>query len=88
MLQGHCFFNFVLEYATWTAQKTGGNKIGTHQLPVCAEVVNLLGDNIDTVKENIETLIDASREVGLEVNIKESKFMLLSSHQNAGQIVT
>jgi hypothetical protein len=26
------------------------------------------GDNIDSIKKNTETLIDASKEVGLEVN--------------------
>jgi hypothetical protein len=33
----------------------------------------------------METLIDASKEVGLEVNTEKTKYMLLSSHQNAGQ---
>jgi hypothetical protein len=47
--------------------------------------VNLLGDNIDAIKKNIETLIDASKEVGLEVNIEKTKYMLLSRHRNAGQ---
>jgi hypothetical protein len=47
--------------------------------------VNLLGDNIDTIKKNAETLIDASKEVGLEVNIKETKYMLLSYHHNTGK---
>jgi hypothetical protein len=28
----------------------------------------LLDDNIDTIKENTETLIGATKEVGLEVN--------------------
>jgi hypothetical protein len=32
-----------------------------------ADDVNLLGDNIDTIKENTKTLIDASKEVGLEI---------------------
>jgi hypothetical protein len=32
--------------------------------------VNLLGDNIDTIKKNTDTLIDASKEVGLEINVE------------------
>jgi hypothetical protein len=33
----------------------------------------------------METLIDASKEVGQEVNTEKTKYMLLSRHQNAGQ---
>jgi hypothetical protein len=47
--------------------------------------VNLLGDNIDTVKKNTESLIDASKEVGLEINVDKTKYMLLSLRQNVGQ---
>jgi hypothetical protein len=47
--------------------------------------VNLLGDNIDTIKKNTETLIDTSKEVGLEINVEKTKYMLLSRHQNGGQ---
>jgi hypothetical protein len=47
--------------------------------------VNLLGDNIHTIGKNAETLIDASKEVSLEINVEKTKYMLLSRHQNVGQ---
>jgi hypothetical protein len=56
--------------------------IGTHQLVVYADDLNLLGDNI---KKNTEALIGASKEVGLEVNTEKTKCILLSRHQSAGQ---
>jgi hypothetical protein len=34
---------------------------GTHQLLVYADDVNPLGDDIDTIKKNAETLIDDSK---------------------------
>jgi hypothetical protein len=58
---------------------------GTRQLLVYANDVNELGDNIDTIKKNTETLTDASKVVGMEVNIERTMYMLLSCHQNAGQ---
>jgi hypothetical protein len=80
-------FNFVLEYAIRKVQE---NQVllklnGTHQLLAYADDVNLLGDIIDTIKKNTETLIDASKEVGLEINVEKTKYMFLSRHQNAGQ---
>jgi hypothetical protein len=47
--------------------------------------VKLLGDNVDTIKKNTETVTDASKEAGLEINVEKSKYMLLSRHQNVGQ---
>jgi hypothetical protein len=41
---------------------------GTYQLLAYADDVNLLGDNRDTIEKNTETLIDTSKEVGLEIN--------------------
>jgi hypothetical protein len=35
--------------------------IGTYQLLAYADNVNLLGDSIDPIKKNTETLIDASK---------------------------
>jgi hypothetical protein len=52
---------------------------------VTADDVNLLGDIIDTIKKNTESLIDARKEVGLELNVGKTKYMLLSRHQNVGQ---
>jgi hypothetical protein len=58
---------------------------GTHQLLVYAEDVNLLGDSIDNIKKNTETLTDTSKEVDLIVNAEKTKCMLMSHHQNAGK---
>jgi hypothetical protein len=40
---------------------------------------------VDTVKKNTETLIDATEDVGLEINVEKTKYILLSCHQNVGQ---
>jgi hypothetical protein len=47
--------------------------------------VNLLGDNVDTIKKNTEALIGTSKEVGLEVNAERTKYVLLSRHRNSEQ---
>jgi hypothetical protein len=63
-----------------------GQKLnGTHQILAYADDVNLLGDNIDTINKNTQTLIDANEEVGLEVNVEKTKYMLVSQDQYAGQ---
>jgi hypothetical protein len=58
---------------------------GRHQLLAYANDVNLPGDNIDAIKKNAETLIDASKGVGLEINVDKTKYMLISRHQNVGR---
>jgi hypothetical protein len=73
-------FNFALEYAIRKLQENqGGLKLnGIHQLLAYADDMNRLGDNIDTINKNTQTLIDASKEVGLEVNVEKTKYMLVS----------
>jgi hypothetical protein len=81
-------FNVALEYAIRMVQE---NQVrlklnGTHQLLAYADYVNLLVGNINTIQTSTETLIDASKEVGLEINVEKTKwYMLLSRYQNAGQ---
>jgi hypothetical protein len=58
---------------------------GTHQLVVYADDVNIVEVNTDTIKKNTRTLLDASKEVGLEVNPEKIKFMLMSRGQKIGQ---
>jgi hypothetical protein len=78
-------FNFALEYAVIKVQENqvGLKLIGIHEVLAYADDVNLLGDNIDTIKKNTETLIDASYEVGLEINVDKTKYMMMSRHQHA-----
>jgi hypothetical protein len=58
---------------------------GTHQLLVYGDDVNLLGENINIMKKNAEALLDANKEIGLEVNSEKTKYMFMSRHQTAGQ---
>jgi hypothetical protein len=57
---------------------------GTLQLVVYADDINLLGNNIVSIKKKKESPVDASRKIGLEINTEKTKYMLISHHQNAG----
>jgi hypothetical protein len=44
-----------------------------------------LGDSIDTIKENIESILEASKVIDLERNAEKTKYMVMSRHPNSGQ---
>jgi hypothetical protein len=64
-------FNFALEYANRKVQENE---------------VSLLGNSVNTIKENYsETLLEAGRDTGLEINAENIKYMIMSCHPNSGQ---
>jgi hypothetical protein len=50
-----------------------------------ADDVNVVGENIGSIQKNTKALLDASQEVGVEVNPEKTKYMLVSRCQKEGQ---
>jgi hypothetical protein len=55
---------------------------GTHQLLVYVDGINLLGDSINTIKGNTKTLLEAGRDIDLEINAEKTKYLTKSRHPN------
>ncbi|KAJ4431822.1 hypothetical protein ANN_20427 [Periplaneta americana] len=55
---------------------------GLHHLLVYADDVNVLGENPQTIRENKEILLEASKETGLEVNPEKTTYMIMSRDEN------
>jgi hypothetical protein len=76
-------FQCFLEYAIRNIEENevGLELNGTHQLLIYADDVNLLSDSINTIKENRNTLLEAGRDVGLEINAEKIVYDCISSSE-------
>jgi hypothetical protein len=79
-------FNFALDYAVRKVQENefGLDLYGIHEVLIYTDDVNLLDVSVNTIKENSE--IEASRDIGLEINAEKTKYMIMSCLPNSGQI--
>jgi hypothetical protein len=55
---------------------------GALQLLVYVDDENLLGDIVNKINKKHKAIIEASKDLGLEVNAWKTKYMLLSHRQN------
>jgi hypothetical protein len=52
---------------------------------VHADDINLSSNGINTIKENTETLLESSRDNGLEISAEKTKYMIMSRDLYSGQ---
>jgi hypothetical protein len=58
-------------------EPAGSSSTDSVQLSTNSKNVNVVGEDIDTIQRNTKALLDASKEVGLEVNPEKTKYMLV-----------
>ena len=56
-----------------------------HQLLLYADDINMLGENLQIIRENTKIFIKASKDISLEVISKKTKYMITSRHKNIVQ---
>jgi hypothetical protein len=80
-------FSFALEYAIRKVleNQVGLELNGTYQLLVYVDDDSLVGDSVSAIKENTESPLEASRDIGLQINAEKTKYMIMSRHPNSGQ---
>jgi hypothetical protein len=76
MLHCHCFS--ALNVPLGRSRRSGGSDIKWDKQLIHPDDMNLLEKNIGTIKKNTETVIDACKEVGVEVNAEKPKYVLRS----------
>jgi hypothetical protein len=80
-------FSFALEYAFRKVQENKDELEfnGAHKLLVYLDHLNLLGENMNTIRKLREALLHASEETGTEANAEMSKYMFMSYHRTIGR---
>jgi hypothetical protein len=74
------FLSFALEYAV----RKVWNRVGTHQFLVYADDVNILGEGINSAKKaHGGCLLEAGREIVLEVNTDRLEYVIIFDHHEA-----
>ena len=79
----HKLFLFSTRFVTHRARKENAHFI-VPSVDKIFFVQSVLGTE-DTLKENAEALVAATREIGLEVSADKTKYMVMSRDQNAGR---
>ncbi|KAJ4450303.1 hypothetical protein ANN_01723 [Periplaneta americana] len=77
----------VRQASQYAIRKVQDNRQGLelnelHRILVYADDLNMLGDYPQTIGENTEILLEASKAISLEVNPKKTKYMIMSRDQN------
>ena len=54
---------------------------GTHQVLAYADDVNLIGDDIRTIKRNTDVLFNDCKDIGLAINTRKTKYMEKGRHR-------
>jgi hypothetical protein len=77
--------NSALENAIRRAKHEGLKLNDTHEFPVYAVHINILGGGINTIKKNKEAVLVASKELCLEVSAKKTKHCIWSRLETSMQ---
>ena len=76
-------FNLVLEYVIKEMQKSNdGLQLNGTQLLTYADDIVLLGDNKETLINNTKILLDKTKELGLQINVEKTEYMVTDRIQN------